>query len=289
VASGPPCGRDPLRMIRDARHRGTPEGDAALRVIRVRETVMYGDPAARATGRWSAPGPRRNQPAQLAGPAGLDLWLATAPMVGRRLDRAQSRSPAGPPAIATPVVDSRSVNSIAVERPEGCCWRRPRPPGYAREVIPRVQRPRVRCAALNRPLRPGKARPTPEFAINVARLLWLYDTATDGRAPDGGRLICVDKFGSAEPPTPARARRFLGGTGARPITATAGSRRGSPRPTSPPSRCSTAPAPDTLPEVLAFLRQLPTRFPTGHLYIVCDTGPRTTTSSWCSPPATPPG
>ena len=40
-----------------------------------------------------------------------------------------------------------------------------------------------------------KGSKDPEFATKLARLLWLYDAAAEGRVPDGGRVICVDEFG----------------------------------------------------------------------------------------------
>jgi hypothetical protein len=44
-----------------------------------------------------------------------------------------------------------------------------------------------------------KGSKDPELAAKLARLLWLYDAAAEGRVPDDGGVICVDEFGPLNP------------------------------------------------------------------------------------------
>src|SRR4051794_23902578 len=134
-----------------------------------------------------------------------------------------------------------------------------------------------------------KGSKDPEFATKLARLLWLYDAAADGTVPDGGRVICVDEFGPLNlQPRPGHGW-FPRGAPAR-LRATY-HRDGGIRQMFGALDLATGQIfyrfrdRKRWQEFLAFLRQLRTRFPSGRLYIVCDSfSPhcKAEVSAWCA-------
>jgi transposase len=129
----------------------------------------------------------------------------------------------------------------------------------------------------------------PEFATKLARLLWLYDAAAEGRVPDSGRVICVDEFGplNLQPrpghgwfPRGAPARRratYHRDGGVRQMFAALDLASG--------QMFYRFRDRKRWREFLDFLKQLRTRFPVGRLYIVCDNfSPhrKAEVATWCA-------
>src|SRR5690606_10532166 len=119
-----------------------------------------------------------------------------------------------------------------------------------------------------------KASKDPQFAEKMARILDLYDRCAAGQIPDGGRVICVDEFGSLTlQPRPGRGRA----PSARPARLRATyNRYGGVRHMFAGLDLASGQLFYRLrdrkrwQEFLSFLRQLRVRFPTGRLHIVCD-------------------
>jgi transposase len=134
-----------------------------------------------------------------------------------------------------------------------------------------------------------KASRDPEFTAKMTRILALYDQAGAGQIPDGGRVICVDEFGSLNlqprpaqgwfpSRRPARQRATYHRTGGvRHLLAALDLASG--------QMFYRFRDRKRWQEFAAFLRQIRARFPTGRLFVVCDNfSPHRTApvADWCA-------
>lgn len=129
----------------------------------------------------------------------------------------------------------------------------------------------------------------PDFIAKKARILALYDQATAGQLPDGGRVICVDEFGPLNLlPRPGRGWFPRG----RPARQRATYHRyGGVRHMFAALDLASGQMfyrfrdRKRWQEFLGFLRQLRTRFPAGRLHVVCDNfSPhrKSEVADWCT-------